>query len=108
MFVGGEADILREGEAVNINERMKLSWELRERLTRFGDQKAMLDGLLQASQQLWSDDEMRCRCDQLMRDLAREMVKNAQRIWDVSAEARRTDDQGATSMGEARDESIPW
>lgn len=66
---------------VDVQRRME---EVHQRLEGLGNQKEMLEALYQASQQLWTDDEVRSRCDQLMRDLAREIVKNAQRIWDLS------------------------
>lgn len=108
LFRRGAPNTGKAGEPVNLTERMRVEAELRRRHAMFGDQKGLLDGLYQASQQLWSDDEMRSRCDQLMRDLSRAMVKNAQQIWDLSS---RELELGKVAEGEesgAKEETLPW
>lgn len=68
---------------MNIEELQRRSDLGRKLRLTMENQKLLLDTLYLASQQLWSDDQTRTRCDDMMRQLAREAVKTARQWIDL-------------------------
>ncbi len=88
-----------------LQRRSELAHRLRQSVE---NQKLLLDTLYLASQQLWSDDEMRSRCEGLLREVARETVKTARQWMDLAGGKSVDEVTKAEPEEEARDETFPF
>lgn len=93
---------------MGFQDQMRVSAELRQRKALLENQRTALEGLYLAAQQLWDDEELRPRCDSLLKVVARALVENVARMWELCP-PRHGDLGFVAPKGEGgRDETLPW
>lgn len=98
----------KAGENVNVVERERRFELARKLRAAMENQRLLMETLSLAAQQIWSDDELRSRCDALLREVARESVKTGRQWMDITREYDQAE-APATDKGEGgRDETLSW